>query len=113
MTWVQIAASKRTAVAFVECYMCLWTLKDFSFRAGLGSKQLGRIVLTDPTTGALCNQAICVVKSHRALMLISRAAGTPHVFGSGRGIPEVFAEELLQKTRCFLVAHKGQSHSTE
>lgn len=41
-------------------------------------------------------------------MLISRAAGTPHFFGSRRGIPEAFTEELMQEGRCFLAARKGQ-----
>lgn len=108
MTWVQLAASERIAVPSVESYACLWRLKDLSFRAGMGSRQLGHITSTDPTAGALCNWVVCVVKTLHALMLIAHAAGTPHFFGMGRGIPEVFAEELLQKTHCFLEAQKGQ-----
>lgn len=64
-------------------------------RADVLSRQLGHVVSADPTTGALCNEAVCVVQSLCALMLMSRAAGTPHFFGSGRGIPEVFTEEVL------------------
>lgn len=108
MTWVQIAASKRIAITSVDSYACLWSLKDFLFRAGSWGPGSWDVISTDPTTGALCSQAVCVVKSLHTPMLISHVAGTPRFFGSRRGIREVFAEELLQKTRCFLVAHKGQ-----
>lgn len=97
MTWTQRAASEITAVTSVESDTFLWRPNHFSFRANLGPGQLGHSTSTDPTscsTGGLCCQA---VKSLHALMLISRAAGTPHFFGIGRGIPEAFTEELIQE----------------
>lgn len=109
MTWIQRAASEITAVTSVENYTFLWRQNHFSFGQTWGPGRWdtlhGLILPPEPQEGCAIRQF--GVKSLHALMLISCAAGTPHSFGRGRGIPKVFTEELLQET-LLLAAHRGQ-----
>lgn len=115
MTWTQRAASEITAVTSVENYTFLWRQNHFSFGQTWGPGSWGtlhRLILPpEPQEGCAIRQF--VVKALHALRLISCAAGIPHSFGRGRGIPKVFTEELLQETHCFWQLTRDKSHSTE
>lgn len=112
MTWTQRAASEITRVTSVENDTFFMETKQTTSHPGQtwgpGSWDTlhGLILPPDPQEGCAVRQF--VVKALHALMVISCAAGTPHFFGNGRGIPKVFTGELLQEMCCFLAAHKGQ-----